>query len=109
MKPTAYVINTSRGDIIDSTALHKALVEGWIAGAALDVLPQEPPAAGEPLLSLKNVVITPHAAFMSEESIYDLEVKAATAVAKVLSGQMPESVVNPEVLENPVLRAKQLR
>ena len=109
MKPTAYIINTSRGDIIDSTALHKALTEGWIAGAALDVLPQEPPADDYPLLGLDNVVITPHAAFMSEESIYDLEVKAATAVAKVLTGQMPESIVNPQVLENPVLRAKQLR
>ena len=109
MKPTAYVINTSRGDIIDSTALHNALAEGWIAGAALDVLPQEPPAADQPLLGLDNIVITPHAAFMSEESIYDLEVKAATAVAKVLTGQMPESLVNPEVLESPVLRAKQLR
>ena len=109
MKPTAFVINTSRGDIIDSTALHKALTEGWIAGAALDVLPQEPPTDDQPLLGLDNIVITPHAAFMSEESIYDLEIKAATAVAKVLTGQMPESVVNPEVLENPVLRAKQLR
>ena len=109
MKPTAYIINTSRGDIIDSTALHKALTEGWIAGAALDVLPQEPPADDYPLLGLDNVVITPHAAFMSEESIYDLEVKAATAVAQVLTGQMPESIVNPQVLENPVLRAKQLR
>lgn len=109
MKPTAYIINTSRGDIIDSTALHKALTEGWIAGAALDVLPQEPPADDYPLLGLDNVVITPHAAFMSEESIYDLEIKAATAVAKVLTGQMPESIVNPKVLESPVLRAKQLR
>lgn len=109
MKPTAYIINTSRGDIIDSTALHKALTEGWIAGAALDVLPQEPPADDYPLLGLDNVVITPHAAFMSEESIYDLEVKAATAVAKVLTGQMPESIVNPKVLESPVLRAKRLR
>ncbi len=109
MKTTAYIINTSRGDIIDSTALHKALTEGWIAGAALDVLPQEPPADDYPLLGLDNVVITPHAAFMSEESIYDLEVKAATAVAQVLTGQMPESIVNPQVLENPVLRAKQLR
>ena len=108
MKPTAYIINTSRGDIIDSSALHKALAEGWIAGAALDVLPQEPPATDEPLLGLDNIIITPHAAFMSEESIYDLEIKAATAVAKVLTGQMPESVVNPEVLESPTLRAKQL-
>ena len=85
------------------------MAEGRIAGAALDVLPQEPPATGEPLLGLDNILITPHAAFMSEESIYDLEVKAATAVAKVLTGQTPESIVNPEVLENPVLRAKQLR
>ena len=109
MKPTAYIINTSRGDIIDSSALHKALAEGWIAGAALDVLPQEPPATDEPLLGLDNIIITPHAAFMSEESIYDLEIKAATAVVKVLTGQMPNSVVNPEVLESPTLRAKQLR
>ena len=108
MKETAYVINTSRGGIIDTAALHKAVKEGWIAGAGLDVLAEEPPAPKEPLIELDNCVITPHAAFASEESTYDLEVSAARAVADVLIGKMPESVVNREVLRNPLLRAKAL-
>ena len=108
MKETAYVINTSRGGIIDTAALHKAVKEGWIAGAGLDVLAEEPPAPEEPLIKLDNCVITPHAAFASEESTYDLEVSAARAVADVLIGKMPESVVNQEVLQSPLLRAKAL-
>lgn len=108
MKPTAYIINTSRGDIIDTPALYTALTEGWIAGAGLDVLPTEPPEVDDPIRHLDNVILTPHAAFMAEESIYDLEVDAATSVAQVLTGEMPESVVNPTVLENHLLRAKNL-
>ena len=108
MKETAYVINTSRGGIVDTAALCRAVKEGWIAGAGLDVLAEEPPAPDEPLIGLDNVVITPHAAFASEESTYDLEVSAARAVADVLIGTMPESVVNREVLESPLLRAKAL-
>ena len=108
MKETAYVINTSRGGIIDTAALCTAVQKGWIAGAGLDVLAEEPPAPDEPLIELDNIVITPHAAFASEESTYDLEVSAARAVADVLSGKMPESVVNREVLESPLLRAKAL-
>ncbi|MCZ6679306.1 MAG: C-terminal binding protein [Candidatus Poribacteria bacterium] len=108
MKPTAYVINTARGGIIETGALHTALTEGWIAGAGLDVFPEEPPRSDEPLLELDNVIWTPHAAFVSEEAIYDLEVTAAREVARVLTGQMPESVVNPEVLNSPVLRAREL-
>ena len=109
MKSTTYIINTSRGDIIDTTALYTALTEGWIAGAGLDVLPTEPPDADDPMPHLENVILTPHAAFFAEESVYDLEVGAATAVAKVLTGEMPESVVNPTVLESHLLRAKNLR
>ncbi|MDE0300222.1 MAG: C-terminal binding protein [Candidatus Poribacteria bacterium] len=108
MKETAYIINTSRGGIIDTSALYGAVKEGWIAGAGLDVLAEEPPAPDEPLVELDNIVITPHAAFASEESTYDLEVSAARAVADVLIGKMPESVVNQEVLESPLLRAKTL-
>ena len=108
MKETAYVINTSRGGIIDTAALYKAVDEGWIAGAGLDVLAEEPPIPDEPLLKLDNVIITPHAAFASEESTYDLEVSAARAVADVLIGKIPESVVNPEVLKSPLLRATAL-
>lgn len=108
MKPNAYLINTARGGIIDIVALHKALSEGWIAGAGQDVLPQEPAPPDEPLLSLENVIFTPHVAFLSEESTYDAQKTAASEVARVLTGQMPESVVNPEVLDSPALRAKAL-
>ena len=108
MKPTSYVINSARGGIINTVALHKALREAWIAGAALDVLPEEPPNPDEPLLELDNIILTPHVAFLSEESGYDLQVLAAKEMARVLSGQMPESVVNPSVLESQALRAKGL-
>ena len=109
MKSTAYVINSARGGIINTVALHRALAEAWIAGAALDVLPEEPPNPDEPLLELENIILTPHVAFLSEESGYDLQVAAATELARVLAGQMPESVVNPSVLESHALRAKGLR
>ncbi len=108
MKPTAYLINTARGGIVDTTALTTALRNAEIAGAGLDVLETEPPEENEELLILENAIVTPHAAFISEESILDLEVAAATCVAEVLTGKLPESVVNPSVLEQPNLRAKSL-
>lgn len=104
MKPAAYLVNTSRGALVDEEALARALREGWIAGAALDVLAQEPPPADHPLLALDNVIITPHAAFYSETAIAELETKAARNVADVLSGTLPETVVNPSVLERANLR-----
>ena len=108
MKSNAYLINTARGGIIDTVALHKALSEGWIAGAGQDVLPQEPAPPDDPLLKLENIILTPHVAFLSEESTYDAQRTAASEVARVLTGQMPESVVNPEVLDSPALRTKGL-
>ena len=69
----------------------------------------EPPNPNEELLKLNNVVVTPHAAFVSEDAILELEVTAAKCVAQVLTGQLPESVVNPSVLEQPNLRAKSLK
>jgi D-3-phosphoglycerate dehydrogenase / 2-oxoglutarate reductase len=98
MKPSAYVINSARGGLIDQKALYNALVEGQIAGAALDTLEQEPPIPGDPLLSLPNVIVTPHAAFYSKEASIDLHRMAAEAVAAVLQGKRPGSVVNPDVL-----------
>ena len=108
MKSTAFLINTARGGIVNTAALTAALQKGEIAGAGIDVLETEPPEADETLLTLDNVVITPHAAFVSEESIHELEVTAARCVAQVLTGQLPESVVNPSVLKRPNLRAKSL-
>ena len=105
MKPTAILINTARGGIVDTAALTAALRNAEITGAGLDVLETEPPDESEELLTFDNVVVTPHAAFMSEESILDLEVAAATCVVQVLTGKLPESVVNPSVLEQSNLRA----
>ena len=105
MKNTAYVINTSRGGVINTEALVRAVEGNWIAGAGLDVLPQEPPDINDPLLSQDNIVLTPHAAFCSMESLLDLQRTAANQVARVLRGKKPEYIVNPEVLNNPELRA----
>ena len=98
MKPTAYLINTSRGAIIDESALCKALDQGWLAGAALDVLTQEPPPSDHPLLHREDVLITPHAAFYSSAAIEELARKAAQHVAQTLRGETPSHIVNPQVL-----------
>lgn len=101
MKPTAFLINTARGAIVDLDALYVALRDGWIAGAALDVFVPERMPADHPLLALPNLIATPHVAFYSEESVADLEIKAAQNVAAILSGKRPDSLVNPEVLSLP--------
>ncbi|MYB76812.1 MAG: C-terminal binding protein [Chloroflexi bacterium] len=99
MKPGAIFINTSRGGLVESAALAEALESGHLAAAGVDVLPQEPPDPDEPLLRQDNLVVTPHIAFYSEESLAELQTRTAHSVARVLQGRMPESVVNPEVLE----------
>jgi len=107
MKPTAYLINTSRGPVVDEAALHQALTEKWIAGAGLDVLVQEPGApATNPLFSLDNVIITPHAAFYSEAAIEELEQKAAERVLQALRGETPINIVNPAVTNQPNYRLR---
>jgi len=97
MKPTAYLINTARGPIVDEGALARALDAGHLAGAALDVMAQEPPV-NSPLVGRDNVIITPHTSFYSEESLVELQTKAAEEVAAVLNGEAPRNPVNPEVL-----------
>lgn len=96
MKPTAYLINTARGPIVDEHALAAALDRGQLAGAALDVMPNEPPV-GSPLVGRTDVIITPHTGFYSEESLVELQTKAAEEVVRVLSGQPPKNPVNVEV------------
>jgi D-3-phosphoglycerate dehydrogenase len=98
MKPGAVLINTARGPLVDEDALVDALEAGELAGAALDVLEHEPPAAGSRLLCRTDVILTPHTGFYSEESMIDLQTKAAEEVRRVLQGEMPRNPVNPQVL-----------
>lgn len=106
LKPTAYLINTSRGAVIDEAVLYQALKEGWFAGAALDVLIQEPPSHDYPLLSLPNVIVTPHAAFYSEDAVADVQQKAAEHVACALRKETPTNVLNAQVLQSPRYRLR---
>jgi D-3-phosphoglycerate dehydrogenase / 2-oxoglutarate reductase len=97
MKATAYIINTSRGAVLDEAALISVLREGRIAGAALDVLEREPPDPTNPLLEMPNVILTPHAAFYSEQAYRELRFRSASEVARVLSGRYPRVLANPAV------------
>ena len=94
MKPSAYLINTARGELIDEEALLAAVQRGRIAGAALDVLTVEPPPPDFPLLHDERITITPHAGWYSEASKLDVRVKAIDDVARVLKGEAPRSPVN---------------
>ena len=97
MKPTAILINTSRGPVVDEAALAKALAEKRLAGAALDVWEQEPVAADNPLLRMDNVLATPHAAYFSSPAVAQVPRRCGEEVARALRGQRPVNVVNPEV------------
>ncbi|TCS58981.1 D-3-phosphoglycerate dehydrogenase [Primorskyibacter sedentarius] len=104
MKPGAILVNTGRGPTVDNKALYRALTEGHLAAAGLDD-PEEEPAkrsswnpSDNPIFTLPNVLITPHAAYYSEESIRAARIGAATQVAKVLTGQTPDFPVNAAAL-----------
>lgn len=94
MKPSAYLINTARGGLIDAAALAAALNAGHLAGAALDVQDPEPPDLSQPPYTDPRVVVTPHAAFVSEESLENLRSRVARQVATRLTGGVPENIVN---------------
>lgn len=106
MKPTAYLINTARGGIVQQGALVRALREGWIAGAGLDVLEREPPDPADPLLELDNVVLAPHALAWTEELVRDNTREACDSILALASGRLPEHVVNRDVLDSPVFQEK---
>jgi D-3-phosphoglycerate dehydrogenase len=98
MKPSAFLINTSRGGVSNSAALAAALAASRLAGAALDVHDPEPPDLSQPPYTDPHVLVTPHAAFYSEESVAELRRRAAHQVGTRLAGGVPENVVNPGVL-----------
>ena len=97
MKPSAVVINTSRGAVVDTTALARALHAGRLAGAGIDVFEQEPLRPAHPLWTAPNTILTPHVAWYSEEATHTLKRRVAEEVARVAQGEWPRSLVNPEV------------
>lgn len=102
MKPTAYLINTARGPIVDQAALTAALRERRIAGAGLDVLEKEPPDADDPILTLDNVILAPHALCWTDQCFAGNGAADVAAVIEVQHGRVPRGVVNRAVLEDPV-------
>ena len=98
MKENSYLINTARAGIVDQQALQKALREHWISGAALDVFENEPPDRSEPLLSIENVICSPHIGWYAEDSRKAAADKGAYEVVRILKGERPLNVVNKQIL-----------
>lgn len=109
MKPTAYFINTARGPIVEHAGLVKALKENWIAGAGIDVFPVEPPPADDPLFSLDNVIVAPHAMAWTKELMRDNGYEACDNVLAISRGELPPGAVNRAVFDNPKFQAKLAR
>jgi phosphoglycerate dehydrogenase-like enzyme len=106
MKPTAYFINTARGPIVRERELIRALQEGWIAGAGLDVFEQEPPPKDHPLFAMDNVVVTPHGLPWTTDLVRDNGVEACDNLLRIARGELPDSIVNREVIERPGFQSK---
>lgn len=106
MKKTALLINTARGPIIDESALVRALREGWIRGAALDVFEQEPPSLDNPLFKLDNVILTPHSLCVTNELVMGQWEEVLSQMSQIIKGEMPESVVNPDAWHTLEFQAK---
>ena len=109
MKKTAFLINAARGPIIDESALIKALQEGWIQGAGLDVFEQEPVPADNPLLKMENVIVSPHFLCHTDEHFMDMACEWKEQVENILRGEIPEKLVNRDVWGTPKLEAKLTR
>jgi D-3-phosphoglycerate dehydrogenase len=106
MKPTAYLINTARGPIVDQKALYRALVDKTIAGAALDVFEVEPAPADEPLYTLENVIVTPHSLCWTDECFAGNGAADITAVLEIMHGREPRGVVNKDVLSSDIWKLR---
>ena len=97
MKPTSFLINFSRGEVVDEKALCMALRSGVIAAAAIDVYDPEPPLRDNPLFALENILLSPHSAALTEECVIRMATGAAEGIVDVLSGKKPQYIVNPDV------------
>ena len=106
MKPSAFLVNTARGPIVDQAALTEVLQAGGIAGAGLDVLEQEPPDADDPLLDLDNVILAPHALCWTNQLFSGSGAADVRAVLAVMAGQAPHGIVNRDVIERPGWQAR---
>lgn len=106
MKKTAFLINTSRGPVVDEAALITALKESWIQGAAIDVFEQEPTPATNPLLKMENVIVTPHAIGWTDEVWAGKWEENLTQISQIIRGEMPESLVNNEAWNSPAFQAR---
>jgi phosphoglycerate dehydrogenase-like enzyme len=106
MKPTAYLINTARGPIVDQKALYQALVDKTIAGAGLDVFEVEPAPADEPIYKLDNVIVTPHSLCWTDECFAGNGAADITAALEVMHGREPRGVVNKDVLSSAVWKRR---
>jgi phosphoglycerate dehydrogenase-like enzyme len=106
MKPTAFLINTARGPVVDQRALTAALQARRIAGAGIDVFDPEPPDADDPLLALDNVILAPHALCHTDQCFAGIGASCAAAALAVMRGEAPRALVDPEVLRNPDFAAK---
>ena len=104
MKRTAFFINTARGGLVDENALHTALTEGYIQGAAIDVMEKEPPDMDHPLFKLDNILITSHTAQFSDAAFANLMMRPADEIVRVLEGKWPTVVANPNVMKKYVDR-----
>ncbi len=109
MRPHAMLVNAARGAIIQEAALVRALREGWIRGAALDVFFPEPPPPDSPLFALENLIITPHVANMTPEAVRGMALTAAAQMLQALRGERPPHLINPEVWERARQRAALIR
>ena len=106
MKPSAFLINTARGPIVDQDAITRVLQQRRIRGAALDVFRDEPIDANEPLLQLDNVIVAPHAIAVTEELWRDYHGSCVRAALTIKEGRIPEHIVNPAVLDSPAFQEK---
>jgi len=106
MKKTAYLVNTSRGPVVDEAALFKALKEGWIMGAGIDVFEQEPTPADNPLFKLDNIIVTPHSIALTDEFYTTMWYEIRDQIAQMIKGEKPGTLVNPEVWDKPEFQRK---